>query len=91
MICAQMTTKGFWASATCLQAPHIWGLLALVLAFVTVVQRISILRKYIPKRKGEYPETLCTDTNAWNKLGWKPKKSIKKYISEWLEENGQIK
>ena len=48
-------------------------------------------RKYIPKRKGEYPETLCTDTNAWNKLGWKPKKSIKKYISEWLEENGQIK
>ena len=48
-------------------------------------------RKYIPKRKGEYPETLCTDTNAWNKLGWKPKKSIKKYISEWLEENGKTK
>jgi len=48
-------------------------------------------RKYIPERKGEYPETLCVDENAHNKLGWEPKKSITKYVSKWLEANGKTK
>ena len=43
--------------------------------------------KYIPERPGEYPETLCSDTNARDILGWIPKKYINDYITKWLEEN----
>jgi len=44
-------------------------------------------RVYIPMRNGEYPVTLCTDTNAFKKLNWKAEKSLKRYVTEWLEDN----
>ena len=43
-------------------------------------------KKYIPKRPGEYDETLCTDKNAQDKLGWKPKESISDYIKLWMKK-----
>tara|TARA_Y100001938_G_C8098070_1_gene439537 strand:- start:64 stop:936 length:873 start_codon:yes stop_codon:yes gene_type:complete len=43
-------------------------------------------KKYIPKRDGEYPLTLCTDYKAHDLLGWKPKGNLKKYIKEWIDE-----
>ena len=43
--------------------------------------------KYLPERPGEYPETLCDDTNARDVLGWVPKKRVNNYIKNWLEEN----
>ncbi len=37
-------------------------------------------REYIPKRKGEYDKTLCTDDNAHKLLGWKPTHNLSDYI-----------
>ena len=47
-------------------------------------------RKYIPAREGEYPVTLCTDKNAYEKLNWKATKSLEIYVSEWLKENKKL-
>ena len=39
-------------------------------------------REYIPKRKGEYDKTLCTDTKAHKLLGWTPTCELSDYINE---------
>jgi UDP-glucose 4-epimerase len=41
-------------------------------------------KEYIPPRPGEYPFTLCTDKNAFDKLGWTPKRNLKDYIKTIL-------
>ena len=41
-------------------------------------------RDYIPKRKGEYDKTLCTDTNAHKLLGWTPNKKLDEYIHDFV-------
>ena len=41
-------------------------------------------KEYIPKRKGEYDKTLCTDTKAHELLGWKPTKNINDYIKDFV-------
>ena len=41
-------------------------------------------RDYIPKRKGEYDKTLCTDTNAHELLGWTPNKKLDEYIHDFV-------
>jgi UDP-glucose 4-epimerase len=46
-----------------------------------IVDYFGSKRVYIEDRKGQYPETLCTDTEARNKLGWKPKWDLKEYIN----------
>ena len=43
-------------------------------------------KEYLPKRKGEYDKTLCTDDKAKRLLGWIPKENIKNYVNERLEE-----
>jgi UDP-glucose 4-epimerase len=43
-------------------------------------------KEYLPKRPGEYDVTLADSSNAENKLGWKPKESILKYIKQWIDE-----
>lgn len=48
---------------------------------------IDYPKKYIDERPGEYPETLCVDKKAFEKLGWKPKRNIEDYIIKWLGEN----
>ena len=42
-------------------------------------------KKYIPARKGEYPDTLCTDHAASQKLGWEPAVYLKRYIKNVME------
>ena len=37
-------------------------------------------KKYIPARSGEYDITLCTDTKAYEMLGWIPTRNLKDYI-----------
>ena len=37
-------------------------------------------REYIPKRKGEYDKTLCTDDKAKRLLGWKATHDLSEYI-----------
>ena len=37
-------------------------------------------REYIPKRKGEYDETLCDYSKSNKILGWKPIRDIEDYI-----------
>ena len=44
-------------------------------------------KTYLPKRPGEYDTTLADSSNAKEKLGWIPKKNIKDYITNWVEEN----
>ena len=44
-------------------------------------------KEYTPERPGEYPETLADFSNAKDKLGWKAKKDIEKYIKTWVKEN----
>jgi UDP-glucose 4-epimerase len=44
-------------------------------------------KTYLPKRPGEYDTTLADYSNAKEKLGWIPKKNIKDYITNWVEEN----
>ena len=39
-------------------------------------------REYIPERPGEVRESLNTDIKAYEKLGWKPKGDIVKYIKD---------
>tara|TARA_Y100000593_G_scaffold91208_1_gene179402 strand:- start:607 stop:1482 length:876 start_codon:yes stop_codon:yes gene_type:complete len=51
---------------------------------------VNYPKKYIDKRPGEYPETLCEDENAFEKLGWKAIKDIKDYIENWLEDNKNV-
>ena len=51
---------------------------------------IDYPKKYINKRPGEYPETLCEDKNTFDKLGWKADKDIKDYINNWLEGNKNV-
>jgi UDP-glucose 4-epimerase len=41
-------------------------------------------KEYIPPRPGEYPFTLCTDKNAFDKLGWTPKRNLEDYIKTIL-------
>jgi UDP-glucose 4-epimerase len=41
-------------------------------------------KEYIPKRKGEYDKTLCTDTNAHELLGWKPIKKLDEYVNDFV-------
>ena len=41
-------------------------------------------REYIPKRKGEYDKTLCTDTKAHELLGWKANKKLDEYIHDFV-------
>jgi UDP-glucose 4-epimerase len=48
---------------------------------------IDYPKKYIDERPGEYPETLCVDKKAFEKLGWKSKRNIEDYIIKWLGEN----
>ena len=36
--------------------------------------------EFIPDQKGNYRETLNTNTDAYNRLGWSPKKNVIKYI-----------
>tara|TARA_B100001093_G_scaffold148047_1_gene140744 strand:- start:1037 stop:1897 length:861 start_codon:yes stop_codon:yes gene_type:complete len=40
--------------------------------------------EHIPARPGEYPFTLCTDKNAFDKLGWTPKQNLENYIKTIL-------
>ncbi len=42
-------------------------------------------RKYVPARKGEYDKTLCTDDKAHKLLGWKPTRTLRAYIKDFLE------
>ena len=42
-------------------------------------------REYIPKRKGEYDETLCDYSRANRMLGWKPIRNIEDYIKGFVE------
>ena len=44
-------------------------------------------RQYIPKRPGEYPETLAEFSNAEDKLDWRATKDIDDYITNWIKEN----
>lgn len=37
---------------------------------------------HIPARPGEYPFTLCEDKNAYDKLGWQPKRDLEYYIKK---------
>ena len=39
-------------------------------------------KKYIPKRDGEYDETLCTDKKANELLGWIPEYKLTDYIKQ---------
>ena len=48
---------------------------------------IDYPKKYIDERPGEYPETLCEDKNAFEKLEWKADRNIEDYITKWLGEN----
>ena len=41
--------------------------------------------KSIPKREGEMRESLCTDTLAWELLGWKPKVTLEDYIKDFVQ------
>lgn len=41
-------------------------------------------KEYIPKRKGEYDKTLCTDTKAHELLGWKPNEKLDEYIHDFV-------
>ena len=41
--------------------------------------------KPIPKRDGEMRESLCTDTHAHDLIGWKPIKSLERYIKDFVE------
>jgi len=45
-----------------------------------IVDYFGTERKYIEDRKGQYPETLCTDTQAREQLGWEPKRELEEYI-----------
>ena len=40
--------------------------------------------EHIPPRPGEYPFTLCTDKNAFDKLSWTPKRNLEDYIKTIL-------
>ena len=40
--------------------------------------------EHIPARPGEYPFTLCSDKNAFDKLGWTPKQNLENYIKTIL-------
>ena len=42
----------------------------------------NINATYIPNQKGNYRETLNTNTDAAERLGWKPKDKLKEYISK---------
>jgi len=44
-------------------------------------------REYLPKRKGEYDKTLCTDMNAYELLNWRPDRNLEEYINNFLEDN----
>ena len=44
-------------------------------------------KQYIPKRPGEYPETLAEFSNAEDKLDWRATKDIDDYITNWIKEN----
>ena len=41
--------------------------------------------KSIPKRDGEMRESLCTDTHAYDLLGWNPTRTLQKYIEDFVE------
>jgi UDP-glucose 4-epimerase len=41
--------------------------------------------KSIPKRDGEMRESLCTDTNANEILGWTPRVTLESYIKDFVE------
>jgi len=41
--------------------------------------------KHIPARKGEYDETLCTDTLAHELLDWNPTRDLEDYIKDFVE------
>jgi UDP-glucose 4-epimerase len=43
-------------------------------------------REYIPKRKGEYDKTLCTDDNAHRLLGWTPKENLEDYVKGFVNK-----
>ena len=45
--------------------------------------------KYIPAREGEYPVTLCDYSKANEMLGYKPVKSIKLYVEEFVSKQGK--
>ena len=45
---------------------------------------------YIPERPGEYDVTLCDYSKAEKQLGYKPTDNLKKYITEWLNENKNV-
>ena len=45
--------------------------------------------KYIPAREGEYPVTLCDYSKANEMLGYKPVKSIKLYVEEFVSNQGK--
>ena len=45
-------------------------------------------KKYIPARKGEYDETLCTDRRAHELLGWNPTINISDYIRDFVDTEG---
>ena len=47
-------------------------------------------KEYLPERPGEYDITLADSSNAKEKLGWIPKKDIKDYITNWVEENKNV-
>jgi len=46
--------------------------------------------EYIPARKGEYPTTLCTDTNAAEKLGWSATDRLQEWVESFLEFHKNI-
>tara|TARA_X000001382_G_scaffold2348_1_gene2779 strand:- start:14005 stop:14862 length:858 start_codon:yes stop_codon:yes gene_type:complete len=50
-----------------------------------VAQSFDCGYTYIDKRPGEVQETLCTDTKAYEKLGWKPKIDLLDYIEEVIK------
>ena len=43
-------------------------------------EKFWIESTYIPEQKGNYRETLNTNTDATERLGWKPKDRLKEYI-----------
>ena len=42
-------------------------------------------KKYVEDRRGQYPETLCTDTKARRRLDWEPKWDLLDYIQTVID------
>lgn len=50
-----------------------------------IVDYFETEREYIEDRKGQYPETLCTDTKARRRLDWEPKWKLDDYIQSLIK------